>query len=186
MGSCGGKSYSPQTQDCCDGKRVFDKIRVKKNPPGKRGGVNIRQCCKGDGLGTIVDCDGDTSPCDNYPKSKDCRRMIGCGFWKVCDPYTDRARSVCRDFLKLYGGSSEARCVAKCLSEEEKKTVQIYMCDERDRERLADHVYCYAYCHFVPYLWVPPDGVRVGCGMLLPDLIPEPYNWQPGVLPYAN
>jgi hypothetical protein len=185
MGQCGGKSYAPQTQDCCDGKRVFDKIRVKKNPPGRRGGINIRQCCKGDGLGTIVDCDTDTSPCDLYPGEKFCHRM-SCGyFYKATDPYTDRAKNVCKRFLLLYGGSTESRCVANCLAMEEKTTQLLFTCDERNRERLLDHIYCYAKCHFVPYLGPPEDGVQVGVGVLLPDILPEPYNWQPGTLPYA-
>jgi len=113
----------------------------------------------------------DYSSCDGYNLTigQTCRKYI-CGdrYIDVPDEYPARAKGVCKDFLELYGFSRVVKCVAKCLGEQERTTQGWSSCETRNKERLEDHVYCYASCGFLPYKGLPPDGPSVGWGIVLP------------------
>ena len=91
----------------------------------------------------------------------------------IQDPYIKKASTICKNFMTLYrtneGVPQNVTRVAKCLIDEERRLASTTSCRERNRERLAGHVVCYATCMFIPTRGFPEGGVEVGWDMLLPS-----------------
>jgi RHS repeat-associated protein len=87
----------------------------------------------------------------------------------VPDPYPERAKQICIDFVKRYQASiavlSTARCLVKAEDECQKRTC----CSDRNNCRLKAHVSCYASRGFFPLFGLPAGGADVGWNMLLND-----------------
>ena len=88
---------------------------------------------------------------------------------KVLDPYPDKARSICIDFLKKYQFSIAVISTALCLVNAEEQCQEISCCSERNNCRLKAHVTCYASRAFIPFLGFPEGGADIGWNMLLND-----------------
>ncbi len=86
---------------------------------------------------------------------------------KVIDPYPDKARSICIDFLKKYKFSVAVISTALCLVNAEKQCQKVSCCSERNFCRLKAHVTCYISRVFIPFLGLPKGGSDIGWNMLL-------------------
>ncbi len=93
------------------------------------------------------------------------------------DFYPDSALKICKSFVDLYTDKKgklhkAVLCVAKCLTEEEKKDRAHICCSKRNSERLYSHIKCYMECNFFPTK-LPEGADKVGFRSLLPDAIAE-------------
>jgi hypothetical protein len=109
-----------------------------------------------------------TKSCDGYDISIGSKCSDKCGHL-IDDPYPHKAKNICKEFIKMYDGSTSVNCVAKCLVDNEKNMLDLFSCDERNNKRLDMHCFCYAKCGFFPHKMLPSGGWDVGIFMLLPS-----------------
>ena len=121
--------------------------------------------------------------CDNYQRNKGAKC---CRDGKlVADTYVDDATAMCHKFVEMYSHDGKVLlsvdCVAKCLSESEDDHMKISNCSDRNAQRLARHVTCYASCGFLLVdrynIGTPDGGWEMGFEKMLPDFFESMKNW---------
>jgi RHS repeat-associated protein len=122
---------------------------------------------------------GFVSPCDAYPKGSSC--SLPCsdkdGSAKVNDTYTDRAKSICNQFVVMYQMSPRVKAAASCLANAERQCQHLSSCKDRNNCRLKAHFDCYMKTKFINdalerLTWTnpfPDEGWEIGLTELLPD-----------------
>jgi RHS repeat-associated protein len=124
---------------------------------------------------------GFVSPCDGYPKGSSCKTpcsdMSGTG--STPDTYTDRAKSICNQFVVMYHMGPRVKAAASCLANAEKGCQKLGGCRDRSKCRLKAHYDCYTKTKFLNdaierLTWTnpfPDAGWEIGLFELLPEAL---------------